>query len=200
MAATGVGQTVVNVFFPNFMDEERKFHMTLHRLCGVTSSVTVDYIFEALGYISNKSVIEAQFIEEAYLGNIFDNETFLVEGKISICSLQYLMNRYTDAVKSNDHDFLRLLRQAHRQARSFLEADDVKARIREVIIQRQKNIERRAVWTAFTNIMGLLQYFPSARFSTVLQPLLPQLLNTVEAAPAIEGGDNRNITFAANEP
>ena len=70
---------------------------------------------------------------------------------------------------------------------SFLETDGVKARIREVIKERQVNMERKAVWTVIKNIMGLLEHFPGSSFSMLLQPLLPQLMNAIQSVPSVEG-------------
>jgi hypothetical protein len=161
------------------MDEENKFILNLTRLCGATNAVTLDFILETLVYINNNAVVEALFIEESYLVSIFDDEEFLQVGKISICSVQFLINRYEESKRNSDDDFLVLLRQKHRTARAFLNDDAIKDSIRQVIESRKETIKHQATWTTINNIFGLLQHFPTASISRLLYPLLPQLTQSV---------------------
>lgn len=72
-----VQAVVNNIISPNFLDAERKFELNLKRLSGATNAVTVDFMLETIVFINNNAVVEAQFIEEAYLGVIFDDDEFL---------------------------------------------------------------------------------------------------------------------------
>jgi len=162
------------------MEEEKKFVLNLTRLCGPTNAVTVDFMFETLSYINNNSVVEAQFIEAIYLGSIFDDDEFLQKSGIRICSVQVLINRYEEAKRNPDDDFLPLLRNKHREAREFLNDEDVKNHIRTTIEVRNETMQNRAVWTTITTIFGLLQHFPKCNLGRLLSPLLPQMMENIQ--------------------
>jgi hypothetical protein len=171
------------------MDEEKKFMHNLTRLAGPINAVTVDSMFETLSYINSNAVLEAEFIEGTYLGSIFDDEEFLQQSGIRICSVQILFSRYEEAKRNSDDVFLSLLRQKHRIARAFLDSDDVRRQIRELIEVRKGTMQHRAIWTTITNILGLLQHFPNCGIGRLLAPMLPQLLQTVQQ---LESGENTN--------
>ncbi len=46
---------VINIIFPNFIEEEKKFQHNLSESAGLTDAVSVDCIFEVLLYIQNHS-------------------------------------------------------------------------------------------------------------------------------------------------
>lgn len=161
------------------MDEEKKFLLNLTRLAGPTNAVTVDFMFETLVYINNNSVVEAQFIEANYLESIFDDDEFLQQGGIRICSVQVLLARYEEAKRNPEDNFLTLLRQKHRVARRFLDDEVMKKQIKDLIEIRKGTMEHRAIWTTIANIFGLLQHFPRCNLGRILAPLLPQMMQTV---------------------
>ena len=67
------------------MEKEKQFQMNLLRLAGKTSAVTVETMLDTISYISNHSIEDALFIEQTYLGNLFENKKF-VQYCCKICS------------------------------------------------------------------------------------------------------------------
>ena len=173
------------------MDEDKLFIHNLTRLRGTISAVSIDAMFDSLMYVAKNAVIEAQFVEENYLGCMFDDEEFLEEGKIFICSLTCVINRYEEAKRNSDVNFLALLRKKHRQARQFLDNDATKERIGQLIDLRYATIENRAIWATIVNIFGLLQHFPRTAVGHLLAPLIPQL---TEAVPQIANAQSQEIS------
>jgi hypothetical protein len=180
------------------MEEEKKFVLNLTRLCGPTNSVTVDFMFETLSYINANAVVEAQFIEAIYLGNIFDDDDFLLRVGIQICSVEVLINRYEEAKRNQDGDFLTLLRKKHREAREFLNSEGVKQQIKATIEVRKSTMQNRAIWDTIANIFGLLQNFPQCNLGRLLAPLLPQMMEIVQQIANIDENNPRTMDSAAN--
>lgn len=168
------------------------------RLCGPTSSVTVEFIFETLVYINNNAVVDAFFIEENYLSVIFDDDEFLTQCRISICSVQFLLNKYEEARRVNDEAFLLRLSQKHREARAFLDNNEIKEGIKAVIENRKEVMENRAIWATITNILGLLQHFPRTALGRLLAPIVPQLTQTVPQLTNTTTGDG-NLPLATRK-
>lgn len=136
---------------------ENGFQMNLIRLAGDTSAVTIDHMLEFLTYTNNNSVLEVQFVEQKYTASIFNNQKFLDDGNISICSLQFLIDKYQDAKKRNDSHFLKLLRDAHRQARAFLNEPAIKSKLNEIIIQRKSQGEYQAYVDILVSMIGFMK-------------------------------------------
>lgn len=162
----------MNIVVPNFMEEEKRFQMNLLRLAGQTSVVTVEVMLETVSYITNNSIEEALFIEQSYLGNLFDNEDF-VRVCSKVCSLNDVISSFQVAKQSNDLTFLEQMRSAHRSARQFLDDPELKTQIKDIVLQRKVNIERIAYWNMFQMMVQLVRQFPRGNFSRNLANLLP---------------------------
>ena len=172
-------QAVVNMILPNYMEEERLFIHNLTILGDTVQAVSFEIMVNTLMYISKNAVTEATFIGANYLGKLFDDEEFLDQGKIYICELDCLVKRYDEAKRNSDGEFLTLLRRKHRQAREFLDNDSMKERIHNLIALRNASMEKRAIWSTFVNLFGLLQLFPTSAIGQFLAPQMPQLMQTV---------------------
>jgi hypothetical protein len=83
----------------NNNNTEKAFQMNLIRLARQTSAVTIDHMFEFLIFTNNNAVAEVQFVEESYLGHVFNNERFINEANIPICSFQLLFENFQEAKK-----------------------------------------------------------------------------------------------------
>lgn len=88
-----------------------------------------------------------------------------------------MIDRYDEARRTSDHEFLALLRKKHREAREFLSDVEVKKRIQQLIETRRASMEHRAIWTAITNILGILQHFPTSTFCGIA-PFVPRLISS----------------------
>jgi hypothetical protein len=145
-------------------------------------------MLDTISFITNQSVEEALFIEQIYLGSLFDNEEF-VKVCAKVCSLSHIISSFQNAKQSNDHVFLEQMRSAHRTAREFLNDPELKGQIKEIVLQRKANMERRAYWNMFHMMVQLVQQFPRGNFSRHLSKLLPGISNNL---PTIEDGDVSN--------
>lgn len=180
------------------MDEENKFIHNLIRLAGPTNAVTIDFMFDTLLYINKKSIVEAQFIESSYLECIFDDEEFLQQTGIQICSIQDLFNKYEDSNTNSDDCFLMLLHKKHKLARAFLDNEVVKQQIKNLIEARKETMENRAIWTIITNIFEITQQFPDSKFVRLLSPLLPKLLEAIPQISEVVESQRDRVTDACN--
>ena len=156
------------------MDEETKFIHNLVRLAGPTNAVTVDFMLDTLLYINKNSIVEAQFIEVPYLESMFDDQEFLQHNNI-----QNLINNYEEAKRNSDDIFLTLLHQKHKLARMFLENEVIKKQIKDLIEVRKKLIENKLTEFTITNILQIVKYFPNSKVGQILQPLLPELMESI---------------------
>ena len=170
------------------MEEEKRFQMNLLRLAGITSAVSVEVMLDTISFITNQSVEETLFIEQIYLGNLFDNEEF-VKVCAQDCSLSHVIISFQNAKQSNNHVFLEQMRSAHRSAREFLNDAELKAQIKDFVLQRKANMERRAYWNMFHMMVQLVQQFPEGNSSRHLSNLLPGISNTL---PTFEDAEVSN--------
>ena len=169
---------------------EKAFQMNLIRLSGSTSAVSIDHMFEFLVYTNSNSVHDVQFVEEIYTDSIFNNQQFLDDASISICSLQIIFDKYQEAIKNNDSHFLKLLHDAHRQARVFLNDQATKARLKEIANQRKTQNEYQAYMNILSSIVGFMTDFSyNHHLNVSLTTMLPQLFANVRL---IEGGNSES--------
>ncbi len=157
------------------MDAEKKFILNLTRLAGLTEAVSVDAIVETLAYISNNAVLEAQFLEECYLSVVFEDDDFIDQAGIHVCSVSNFINRVHEAIKANDGVFLGLLRSVHRRAREFLRRPEIKQRIQDLIIERQESLESKAIWNAITALVAVVQNFPRNYHARLFADFMPRI-------------------------
>ena len=155
------------------MSAEKGFQLNLQRMMGRTDAVSVDNMFECLVYINNNIVSELLFIEQGYLASIFNDEDFLVKGKVNVCSVQVLVNRYEQAKKEHDDEFLSLLRIAHREARKFLDDVGVKDTVKAILEKRKAMMEYQAYMNILSSVINFMLDFGynrdlNAIFSDVL--------------------------------
>ncbi len=73
------------------MEEEKQFQINLLRLSGKTNVINLETILDTMSFISNNSIEDALFIEQNYLGNLFENKDFV---KL------YSINSLTDLISS----------------------------------------------------------------------------------------------------
>jgi hypothetical protein len=167
---------VSNIMLPNFKNAERSFQINLERMMGRTDAITVDHMLECIVFINNNAVSELLFIEQGYLGSIFNNEEFLVKGKVNICSIQILVNRYEQAKKDNDIEFLNLFRIAHREARMFLDDVGVKNTLRTLLEKRRATVEYQAYMNIVSSIATFMRDFGyNKMITTMFSEFLSQL-------------------------
>ena len=160
----------------NFMEEEKRFHMNLLRLASSKSAITIDFMLETLTFISHHSVDDALFIEEAYLGKMFQDKEFMEGAKIITCSVPYLSNRFEEAKRNEDVKFLRHLQRAHRESCSFLTDETIRSNILAILEERKKGMENKAMLLIHQNIQCFLQEFPNSTMSKILQTSLSQMI------------------------
>ena len=120
-----------------------KFKLTLRRLSGDTSGVTIDDIIEFLVFVQKYGVNDLSFVEEAYKASIFSDDEFLVSSGIIVCSVEQFIEVWEVAKQKKDVIVLKLFRDAHRKARSFLLSPEIKQRIANSIIQIDQKVLHR---------------------------------------------------------
>ena len=158
---------------------EKVFQMNLIRLAGNTSAVTIDHMLEFFAYANKNSVVEVIFVEQEYTASVFNNQVF-DDANINIDSLQILIDKYEDAKKNNDPHFLKLLRDAHRQARAFLNEPEIKTKLKEIVSQRKFQSEYRGYMNVLTTVVDFMKDFGDNRLlNASLTTILPKLFDNV---------------------
>jgi hypothetical protein len=160
--------------------------MNLERMMGRTDAITVDHMLECIVFINNNAVSELLFIEQGYLGSIFNNEEFLVKGQVDICSVQILVNRFEQAKKDNDREFLSLFRIAHREARKFLDDEGVKSTLKSLLGKRRAMVEYQAYMNIVSSVANFMCDFGyNKMLNTMFSDFLQQLSEGVQKLEGI---------------
>lgn len=80
------------------------------------------------------------FIEEAYTSVIFSDDDFLEKSGVVVCSVEMLISVFNSAKEDKNLDVLRLFSAIHRKARLFLDSNEMKARIRKSLGERESKL------------------------------------------------------------
>lgn len=181
------------------MEQENSFIHKMDELAGDTRAVGIDTMLEVILYIKKNNVTEANFIPEAYLGEIFENDVFLNQANIHACTFDLVVNRFVEAKEKELVQVLAAFRQAHRVARQFLVSENTKDKIRKVIRERKSSIEQKAVWNLIIQTIQVIQSFPTNMHARIFSEIMPRLTSTLPSLPAIqdassaEVGENRSV-------
>ena len=62
-----------------------------------SKSISIDTIFDVISYIDRNSVTEMLFIQDAYLGVIYDDDEFIEIANVLVCSFDLLFKKFQDA-------------------------------------------------------------------------------------------------------
>lgn len=108
------------------MEEEQLFQFNLQQLCGI---VTIESVFNVINYINTNNIQEAQFIEKEYLKQYSEFE---------FINSSYIYQQFIEAKQENNTVLLRLVGNAHKQARLFLANDETRSIIRGIIQERRE--------------------------------------------------------------
>lgn len=160
----------MNPFPIDFM--EKRFQLNLTRLAGVTNAIAIDHMLETISYITSHSIHEARFIEEKYLGMLFEDENLQQYG---VYTLEGLATTFEEAKKHDDVEFLKCFKIAHRKSRSFLEDVEIKKLLKDIVLQRANDVERNCCFNVFAMMLQLIQNFPEGKFPQHLAKLLPEM-------------------------
>lgn len=159
---------------------EKCFQMNLLRLAGRTDIVTTENMFEVIVYASQNGISEVLFVEENYLGCYFTNDEFMAKIGLHNCSLPDLIRRYEEAKSKNEADMLSAFRAVHRQARLFLQDEEIKINLKQLCAFRSSVNQ----YQAFINMIQVMlnytrEYFTHAPVINLIQGIFPSLAQNV---------------------
>lgn len=155
---------------------EEKFKLNLKRLCGLTTAVTIDDMCEVMSYIQNNGIHDLSFVEEAYKSSIFSDDEFLEKTGIIVCSVEQFISAWEDAKEKKDVAVLKLFRDAHREARKFLEESDIKDRIHEFVrIHDQRNLYKDYCDFLLMSVRFVRRHLRNPATSYLMDQVIPNM-------------------------
>ena len=162
---------------------EKRFQYNLLKLCGNTSAVYIETIFEFISYASQNEIIDAYFIEEQYLNIFYNNDEFLIVTKEeNICNLEQIISIYKKAKDEDNIEILRLFRKMHREGTNLLENPEIKENLKKILNERKSKDEYKSYILMLHGIHQYMQDFNNVRptITDALQSLLEKIMSDIK--------------------
>jgi hypothetical protein len=156
--------------------QEDKFKLILLRLAGETNAVSIDDMCEFMAFVQNNGVHELSFVEEAYRSTIFSDDEFLESTGIIVCSVEQFVTAWEYAKGKKDGVILKLFRDVHRKARTFLADPEIKNRIKECHrVRDQANLYKDYCDLLLMSVRFVRKHLRNPATSYLIENVIPHM-------------------------